>query len=227
MNSRLSYCGLVDPRISASDKDLPVQTLHWPATSSKLSHASNDLWATAATRWWRWDRRGWRRKRKWIFIYVVVWHIRVFNVTAIKSDTGPVWHLFAYFVTFAWKSQQRWFWGKTHVFQESNCYSYWIPAKFRRASNPSPAFSTWTFNQPAGAKRSVLPTASVTPGQFFRDRSSYLYDLWLEQWYFVSKNVLTWNGKKLYLFQNFWDQYNNLFKRSICKQWRVRTSLLF
>ena len=24
MNNRLSYCGLVDPRISASDKDLPV-----------------------------------------------------------------------------------------------------------------------------------------------------------------------------------------------------------
>ena len=25
MNSHLSYCGSVDPRISASDKDLPVQ----------------------------------------------------------------------------------------------------------------------------------------------------------------------------------------------------------
>ena len=26
MNNLLSYCGLVDPRISASDKDLPVLT---------------------------------------------------------------------------------------------------------------------------------------------------------------------------------------------------------
>ena len=26
MNNLLSYCGLVDPRISASDKDLPVET---------------------------------------------------------------------------------------------------------------------------------------------------------------------------------------------------------
>ena len=26
MNNRLSYCGLVDPKISASDKDLPVQS---------------------------------------------------------------------------------------------------------------------------------------------------------------------------------------------------------
>ena len=26
MNNLLSYCGLVDPRISASDKDLPVMT---------------------------------------------------------------------------------------------------------------------------------------------------------------------------------------------------------
>ena len=25
MNNLLSYCGLVDPRISASDRDLPVQ----------------------------------------------------------------------------------------------------------------------------------------------------------------------------------------------------------
>ena len=27
MNNFLSYCGLVDPRISASDKDLPVPTV--------------------------------------------------------------------------------------------------------------------------------------------------------------------------------------------------------
>jgi hypothetical protein len=27
MNNLLSYCGLVDPRISASDKNLPVNTL--------------------------------------------------------------------------------------------------------------------------------------------------------------------------------------------------------
>ena len=31
MNNRLSYCGLVDPRISASDKDLPV-----PKENSKI-----------------------------------------------------------------------------------------------------------------------------------------------------------------------------------------------
>jgi hypothetical protein len=33
MNNLLSYCGLVDPRISASDKDLPV-------TKSSNSHCS-------------------------------------------------------------------------------------------------------------------------------------------------------------------------------------------
>ena len=27
MNNLLSYCGLVDPRISASDKDLPVENV--------------------------------------------------------------------------------------------------------------------------------------------------------------------------------------------------------
>jgi hypothetical protein len=28
MNNHLSYCGLVDPRISASDKDLPVPKIN-------------------------------------------------------------------------------------------------------------------------------------------------------------------------------------------------------
>ena len=35
MNNLLSYCGLVDPRISASDNDLPVQPFVLPLTLTK------------------------------------------------------------------------------------------------------------------------------------------------------------------------------------------------
>ena len=37
MNNFLSYCGLVDARISASEKDLPVQTNYSGSTSNKKS----------------------------------------------------------------------------------------------------------------------------------------------------------------------------------------------
>ena len=36
MNNLLSYCGLVDERISASEKDLPVKLWNYLAYSNKL-----------------------------------------------------------------------------------------------------------------------------------------------------------------------------------------------
>ena len=39
MNNLLSYCGLVDPRISASDKDLPVPHITIGHLDNQINHA--------------------------------------------------------------------------------------------------------------------------------------------------------------------------------------------
>ena len=44
MNNFLSYCGLVDPRISASDKDLPVRVLGFNEVFCLCSQCRYEVW---------------------------------------------------------------------------------------------------------------------------------------------------------------------------------------
>ena len=44
INNLLSYCGLVDPRISASDKDLPAQMYTYLQKNMEVNFAKSKEW---------------------------------------------------------------------------------------------------------------------------------------------------------------------------------------
>ena len=63
MNNLLSYCGLVDPRISASDKDLLVL-----CTGAFLDHCVHDCVGKGPSLYYVSKGTGWVGSEKWQFL---------------------------------------------------------------------------------------------------------------------------------------------------------------